>query len=394
VVLLLVLCELSLTRLRIAFRITALYFAKLVSQTALLVFSRMVKQLTSTFKQDNEVNEKMQIKSFLKLHPTTYLIIAATIAVAIALLAAPAYSVSTNQCSTCHPGLLPGNYNQQLDIVEGNSQNQIPTNLQVGQTQTVTVVIQNINNAAKYNQFTSVSLTLSSQNGRFSVSTPTVNIATLSTGTSTATWQITGVSEGSDALIISASATNTHNNLKFSDNYSPNPSINIAAVPTPTPAPTLIPTPDPTATPSPTPVPTAVATPIPTTNPEATLIPTPTPIPTVASTPTPQPTANQTPIPTPTASSSPDPISSPTSTPTTAPTPALTQNTPTTTNPTPTKTSQLKPDSDNDERPSNKDSTHSKLPNSEHGRSWHHRFYFYNHMHTIFNWFPHWGVGD
>jgi hypothetical protein len=382
----------------------------------------MNKQLTLTFKQDNEVNIKMQIKSFLKLHPTSYLMIAATIAVAIALLAAPAYSASTNQCSTCHPSPFPGNYNQQLDIVEGNSQNQIPTNLQVGQTQTVTVAIENINNAAKYNQFTSVSLTLSSQNGHFSVNTPTFNIATLSTGTSTATWQITGVSEGSDALVISASATNTHNNLKFSDNYSPNPSINIAAIPTPTPAPTLIPTPVPTATPSPTPAPTAVPTPIPTATPEPTIIPTPTPtpIPTVAPTPTPQPTANPTPIPTQTASPTPATISSPTPTPTinptpepttnptttptpnptTAPTPSPTQNTATTTNPTPTKTSQckpdsddderpsnklkpdsddderpsnkLKPDSDDDERPSNKDSTHSKFPHSDHGRSWHH----------------------
>jgi hypothetical protein len=380
----------------------------------------MNKQLTLTFKQDNEVNIKMQIKSFLKLHPTSYLMIAATIAVAIALLAAPAYSASTNQCSTCHPSPFPGNYNQQLDIVEGNSQNQIPTNLQVGQTQTVTVAIENINNAAKYNQFTSVSLTLSSQNGHFSVNTPTFNIATLSTGTSTATWQITGVSEGSDALVISASATNTHNNLKFSDNYSPNPSINIAAIPTPTPAPTLIPTPVPTATPSPTPAPTAVPTPIPTATLEPTIIPTPTPIPTVAPTPTPQPTANPTPIPTQTASPTPATISSPTPTPTinptpepttnptttptpnptTAPTPSPTQNTATTTNPTPTKTSQckpdsddderpsnklkpdsddderpsnkLKPDSDDDERPSNKDSTHSKFPHSDHGRSWHH----------------------
>jgi hypothetical protein len=370
-VLLLILCELNLTRLRIHFRITALYLAKFVSQTALLAFSRTVKQLTLTFKQDNEVNEKMQIKSFLKLHPTTYLIIAATIAVAIALLAAPAYSASTNQCSSCHPTPLPGNYNQQLDIVEGASQNQIPTNLQVGQTQTVTVAIENINNAAKYNQFTSVSLTLSSQNGHFSVSTPTFNIATLSTGTATATWQITGVSEGSDALLISASATNTHNNLKFSDTYAPSSSITIAAVPTPTPAPTPIPTPVqtpiPTATPTPTPQPTS-SNPTPTESPTATPISSPTPLPTTT----------------------------PTSNPTTNPTPIPTQNTPQTTNPTPTPstTTPLKPDSDDDERPTNKESTHSNFLNSEHLRSLHHRFYFYNHMHTIFKWFPHWGVGD
>lgn len=307
------------------------------------------------------------------MHPTTYLIIAATIAAAIALLAAPAYSASTNQCSSCHPTPLPGNYNQQLDIVEGASQNQIPTNLQVGQTQTVTVAIENINNAAKYNQFTSVSLTLSSQNGHFSVSTPTFNIATLSTGTATATWQITGVSEGSDALLISASATNTHNNLKFSDTYAPSSSITIAAVPTPTPAPTPIPTP--------------VQTPIPTAT------PTPTPQPTTS---IPIPTPTEPPTATPISSPTPLPTTTPTSNPTTNPTLIPTQNTPQTTNPTPTPstTTPHKPDSDDDERPSNKESTHSNFLNSEHLRSFHHRFYFYNHMHTIFKWFPHWGVGD
>ena len=161
----------------------------------------------------------MQIRSFIKSHPISFLMIAATIAVVIALLAAPVDSASTNLCSPCHPGLLSTTYNQQLDIVEGNSQNQIPTNIQVRETQTVTIVIQNINDAARYNQLTNVALILSSQNGHFSVNTPTFNIATLSTGSSIATWQITGVSAGSDSLLISASAINTHNNLRFSDGY-------------------------------------------------------------------------------------------------------------------------------------------------------------------------------
>jgi predicted metal-dependent enzyme (double-stranded beta helix superfamily) len=103
----------------------------------------------------------------------------------------------------------------QLDIVEGSSQNIIPTNIQMGQTHTVTVAISNINNAPKNNVFTSVTLTLSSQNGHFSVNTPTVNVGTLTTGTATATWQITGVSEGSDALIISS----------FSDKYTRKPKV-------------------------------------------------------------------------------------------------------------------------------------------------------------------------
>ena len=236
----------------------------------------------------------MKIRSFIKSHPISFLMIAATIAVAIALLAAPADSASANQCSPCHPGLLSTTYNQQLDIVEGNSQNQIPTNIQVRQTQTVTIVIQNINDATRYNQLTNVAVTLSSQNGHFSVNTPTFNIATLSTGTSTASWQITGVSAGSDSLLISASALNTHNNLKFSDGYSPSPSITIAASSTPTPAPTATPTPTPTQTPVPTAIQTA--TPTPQTTPSPTPIPTPTTSPTLPPT-APTQTPNATPTP-------------------------------------------------------------------------------------------------
>ena len=268
-----------------------------------------------------------------KLRPTSYLMIAATIAIVVSLLVAPAFSVSTSQCSSCHGTT----YNQQLDILEGNSQNQIPTTIQVGQTQTVTVAIQNINNAAKYNQFSSVSLTLSSQNGHFSVSTPTFTIGTLSTGTATASWQITGVSQGADVLLISASATNTHNNLKYSDSYSTSPSITITAVPTPTPAPT----------PSPTPVPT----------PSPTITPTPIP----------------TPVPTPTPTSSPTPTTPPTSNPT----------------PDPTSTPQPKPDT---ETPPNATPTPNPS-NPEHSspeKPWvwlHHRFYVFNHLHPIFRWF-------
>ena len=119
----------------------------------------------------------------------TYIVLIATIAIAVALFAAPVFSLSSNQCSSCHGST----YNQQLDIWEGNSQNIIPSSIMVGQTATVTVVIQNINNAPPlYDQFSSVTATLSSQNGHFSVANPNFNIGTLPTGTATATWQITG----------------------------------------------------------------------------------------------------------------------------------------------------------------------------------------------------------
>ena len=57
------------------------------------------------------------------------------------------------------------------------------------------------------------------------MNTPTCNIGSLPIGTATATWKITGVSQGSDILLISASATNTHENLRFSDSDSPSYSI-------------------------------------------------------------------------------------------------------------------------------------------------------------------------
>jgi hypothetical protein len=139
-------------------------------------------------------------KPNFKKNPAAYLILAAVIAIVMSLVATPAFSVSSNQCSSFHGSI----YNMQLDIVEGSGQNIIPTNIQMGQTQSVTVAISNINNAPKNNIFTSVIVTLSSQNGHFSVNKPTVNVGTLPTGTTTANWQITGVSEGSDVLLISA----------------------------------------------------------------------------------------------------------------------------------------------------------------------------------------------
>ena len=185
------------------------------------------------------------------------IIIIAFIALVGSILIAPVLSLSSNQCSSCHGST----YSQQIDILEGNAQNFLPATIQVGETQTVRVLIENINNAPRYTQFTGVTATLTSQNGHFSVSSQTVNIGTLYSGTTTAIWQITGFSTGTDTLLISTSATNTHFSLRYSDSYSPSPTINVIPGSASTPTSTPISTPIPTATPSPTPTNTLTSTP-------------------------------------------------------------------------------------------------------------------------------------
>jgi hypothetical protein len=255
----------------------------------------------------------LSLKTNFKKHPVSYFILVATIAIVISLISAPSSSISSNQCSSFHGSL----YNMQLDIVEDSSQNVIPSSIQVGQTQTITVIIENVNNSPRHNLFSSVTVTLTSQNNHFSVNTPTYNVGSLPTGKTAATWKITGVSQGSDILLISASATNTHEKLQFSDNYSPSSSITVTPNlnPDSTPTPTPIPTPTPTDSPSPTANPTTTNTPAQTQ--------TTTPIPTYTKTPTP--TANSQPTISPTTQPSTNPTSS---------TPQPEQNSPTPQNPT------------------------------------------------------------
>jgi Cytochrome C assembly protein len=210
------------------------------------------------------------------------------------LFFAPAVSISTNQCIVCH-----GNaYSMQLDLVEGSNQNVFPTSIKVGQTATVSVVIQNINNAPSDNTFSSVTVTLSSQNNHFSVGNPTFNIGYLPTGTATATWQITGSSPGSDTLVISASGITTHESLRYNDLYVPNPQITVLDNPD------LTPTPTPSPTPIPTPTHAGTATPQPSSS-FPTLNPTPTNQPSSSNEPTTQPTQTDTSTPNPTLSPSP-----------------------------------------------------------------------------------------
>jgi len=162
----------------------------------------------------------------------------------LSVAVAPVVSISANLCGQCHQG-----YDQRLEILVGNSQNLIPTNLQVGQSTTVIVSLQNICNAPRYTNLVSVSVTLTSQSGHFIVTNPTYNIATLPIGTATATWQITGASAGQDQLFISATGVNTyHRSISLSDNYSPSPAITVSGSGTLTPIPTSTSTNSPTST--------------------------------------------------------------------------------------------------------------------------------------------------
>ncbi len=228
------------------------------------------------------------------MNKTSYVLIAVAAVILLSLIVAPAGSISSNQCSFCHGSA----YSQQLDILEGNSQNIIPSTIQVGQTLTVTIMLENINNAPTYNQLSGVLATLAAKNNHFSVNEPTYNIGSLSTGTAAATWQITGTSMGSDQLVITATGTNTHGNVILTDNYSPNPSITINGTASPTSTP--LPTQPPTDTPIPTVIPTI--TPNPTSNPTST------PLSTTTNKPSNNPTAFPTATPNQTAKPSPTPI--------------------------------------------------------------------------------------
>jgi hypothetical protein len=172
---------------------------------------------------------------------TSVMVLFVTLAVIFLLLLSPfTTGTSTNPCGSCHPGKI---YSQYLDIVEGDSATQIPSAIEVGDTQTVSVVVENSGNPGSYSTLSDVTVTLASKNGHFSVDSPTYNIGDLPLGKKTATWQITGVSEGFDSLLITASGNNEqHMSLTFlfTDTYSP--SITVGH-----PSPTLPPTPTPSA---------------------------------------------------------------------------------------------------------------------------------------------------
>jgi hypothetical protein len=177
--------------------------------------------------------KKISIKTNVKKHYATYLILIAALVVTALVAFAPADAASSNLCSPCHGTAR----SQVLDIVETSST--IPPTINVGETATVSVTLQNDVTAPTYTTLSGVTATLSSQNGRFTVSNPTLTVGNLQAGTTTLTWQITGVTAGPDALIISASAQNNHQNLAFYDAYAPNPTITVSQpAPPPPPPPT------------------------------------------------------------------------------------------------------------------------------------------------------------
>jgi cell division septation protein DedD len=199
-------------------------------------------------------------------------------AVILFLILSPGTSGRSNNPCSSGPGCHGSLYYQYLDILEGDIASQIPSAIEVEETKTVSVVVENSGNPGEYSMLSGVSVTLTSKNGHFSVDSPTTyNIGDLPLGKKTATFQITGISEGFDSLSITSRGDNKQHLVlvfSFSDSYSASITVGHPP-PTPTPAPT----PTPTPTPSPTTNPT---TPTPTPS-----SPTQTPTPDTASTPAP-----------------------------------------------------------------------------------------------------------
>ena len=149
-----------------------------------------------------------------------------------------ASSISSNPCERCHGST----YYQYLEIRPENSSEQVPSKLNLNQTKTVSVILQNNVNTAVDSELWDVSVKLNSAYGHFSVSNSTQNISNLPAGNITVTWQIAGVSEGYDYLIMEASASNPHYNEALSDNYFPYPLVTVGQpAGTPPPAPTFPP---------------------------------------------------------------------------------------------------------------------------------------------------------
>ena len=190
-------------------------------------------------------------KSTFSLHRISYIIIGAALLVMIALFVAPAFSTSSNPCSTCHAAK---GYSQTLSVTFS----QAPPTLTVGQTATINAKVKNtVLIATTNNVMSSVSATLKSLSGHFTVSTATVNAGSLASGrTASVSWQITAVSAGTDTFSVSASGINTHySSYTFSDSVSASTSIVTAS--SPTPVPTSTPTPASSSTPTPTSSPTS-----------------------------------------------------------------------------------------------------------------------------------------
>ncbi len=202
------------------------------------------------------------------LKKLTYVVFALALFVIFTIVFSPlSNSTSNNPCSCgFHPG-----YSQYLNVVIGAVNNQIPTNLIVNQTATVTITIQNdVPDYTKYTTISSVYVTLTSVFGHFSGGN-SIFLGEFPLGIQTVSWQITATSEGYDYLQIQTTGINNHRGVTFQDNYYPLVTIGQPTGPVPTPP----------STPPPTPIPTRISTPI--------ITPKPTPSSTV------QPTSNPNP---------------------------------------------------------------------------------------------------
>ena len=151
------------------------------------------------------------------------LVVVVALSVVLSVCLSRTFAQSGSPCSSCH-----SSFYQYLDILEGKSRNQIPTAANVGETENVTVIVQNVCNAPFQTSMSRVSVTLESQNGHFAVEAPAYNISNFPAGERIVTWQITGISAGPDAFLITAQGVNTHQGLSFSDNYYPPPPITVS----------------------------------------------------------------------------------------------------------------------------------------------------------------------
>ncbi len=207
----------------------------------------------------------------MQLKKTSYILLGVTLSVILFIVFSPkAEGISNNPCSPCHPSP-NGAYDQFLDILENDVQTQIPSEIDTEQIKTVSLIIENGGSPGEYDMISDVSLSLSSQYGFFSVDSITHNLGEMAIGKRSAVWQITGLTDGFDTILISGTGTNLHGPSQFSDSYSIPITVG-QPTSTPTPTPTQTPTPTPTQTPTPTP--TQTPTPTPTQTPT----PTPTPI--------------------------------------------------------------------------------------------------------------------
>ena len=162
----------------------------------------------------------------------TYAVFALTMIVVFTIVFSPlSGSTSNNPCNcSFHPG-----YSQYLNIVVGDANNQIPTNLNVNQTAKVAITIQNdVPNYPRYTTISGVYVTLTSAFGHFSGGS-SISVGDLSPGTQTVSWQITATSEGYDYLQIQISGFNSHRGVSFQDSYYPLVTIGqpTGSVPTP-----------------------------------------------------------------------------------------------------------------------------------------------------------------